>query len=79
MSAKQPRLTWGGKVILTVGHAASRYGMTEPAIRQAIRRLPLAPIEPPPIDRRTPTWYQADLDKAMKARPGTGANLRGHK
>lgn len=92
MSAKQPRLTWGGRVILTVGHAAARYGMSEAATRQAIGRIRFAPtgnrpvrfdalppIEPPPIDQRTPCWFQRDLDKAMRARPGTGANLKGHK
>lgn len=77
---RENRLTWGGKVILTLSHAAARYKLSSvDAARKAIKRAELQPIIPPPIDERTPTWYQADLDKVMKARPGTGANLRGHK
>lgn len=82
MPAREPRLTWGGKVILTIPHAAARHRMTVEAMRKAIKRAEaagqIAAIAPPPIDERTPTYYQAELDRLMKTRPGTGANLRGH-
>jgi hypothetical protein len=69
MPTRTPRLTWGGRVILTLGHAATRYRQTKDAVRMAITRAEragqLARIDPPPIDERTPTWYQSDLDPIL--------------
>lgn len=70
MTSRQPRLTWGGKVILTLAHAAARYGKTIDATRMALKRAGAEPIDPPPIDERTPTWYQSDLDKLMRPKVG---------
>lgn len=71
-------LTYGGRRILTVAQAAARYGLTVNAMHKALARLPdVRPVEPPPVDARTPVYYLADLDKAMPKRPGRGANLRG--
>lgn len=79
---REPRLTWGGKVILTIPHAAARYRMTVDACRKAIKRAEAAgqitAVAPAPIDERTPTYYQTELDRLMRSRPGPGANLRGH-
>ena len=75
-------LRWHGKPILTVALAALRYGIDQAAMRAALRRPPikeLEPIDPPPIDARTPVWYQKDFDRAWAQRPGKGANLRGHR
>lgn len=79
MTAREKRLTWGGKVILTLSHAAARYGKTIDSTRMALKRAELQPISPPPIDERTPTWYQSDLDAAMRHRPGKGAPGRARK
>jgi hypothetical protein len=82
MPTREPRLTWGGKVILTIPHAAARHRMSVDAMRKAIKRAEqaglIAAITPPPIDERTPTYYQTALDKVISERVGTGANLRGH-
>lgn len=75
-------LRWHSKPILTIPLAAERYGVDPATIRAALRRSTLKdlpPIEPPPIDQRTPVWYQRDFDHAWAQRPGKGANLRGHK
>lgn len=69
---REPRLTWGGKVILTLSHAATRYKLSVDGVRMAFKRAELQPIEPPPIDERTPTFYQTAADKVMSHRPGTG-------
>lgn len=78
---KNSLLLWRGKPILTVTLAAERYEVEPDAMRKALRRPPLRdvePIDPPPLDARTPAWWQADLDAAWDLRPGRGANLRGH-
>ncbi len=58
-------LTWHGRPVLTVALAAWRHGVDQAAMRQALRRPPmrdLPPIEPTPIDARTPTWWQDEFD-----------------
>ena len=70
---------WGGRRILTIPHAAARYGITINAMTKALTRLGLPPIDPPPIDKRTPLYYATELDAAMRTRPGKGANLRGRR
>lgn len=69
-------LTFNGRMIATVPQLADRHGLTVEAMRQALRRLSVAPVEPAPIDARTPVYFVTEVDRAMKARPGKGANLR---
>lgn len=78
-------LTWQGRPILTVPLAAARYGVGTSAVRMAVARglttkdgTAVEPINPPPIDDRTPAWWQDQLDEAWGKRVGRGANLRGH-
>jgi ribosomal protein S25 len=73
------RITYDGKLAVTVAQAAERYGLELPAMRKALQRLAhervISPL-PEGIDSRTPLYLATELDKAMKARPGKGANLR---
>lgn len=71
-------LTWHGKPILTIALAAARYGVGHVAVRMGVARLGVAPVDPPPIDARTPAYWQAEFDEAWDNRVGRGANLRGH-
>lgn len=83
-------LRLGNRIILTIGRAVDRYrelygvrnrkqmqttiarlGVREVLVEDATGEL--APV----IDARTPVYYQSDLDKALRERPGRGANLRG--
>lgn len=69
------KITYDGRLALTIGQAADRYGLTADAMKKALRRLPVEAL-PEPLDARTPLYLATDLDAAMKARPGRGANLR---
>jgi len=69
------RITYEGKLVLTTTQAAARYGMTVPTMRKTLSRLALDQV-PDELDGRTPLYYAAELDGAMKARPGKGANFR---
>lgn len=70
------RITYDGKRVLTTAQAAQRYGLTAASMRSAIMRLGLEAM-PEALDGRTPLYSAADLEAAMKSRPGRGANLRG--
>ena len=70
------RITYDGKHVLTTAQAASRYGLTPSGMRATLTRLDVEPI-PEALDGRTPLYLATELDKAMAARPGKGANLRG--
>lgn len=67
-----------GKPALTVEMAAARYGLTLGSMSAAITRLGDSIRPAAPLDGRKQLYYVAALDKAMKGRPGKGANLRGH-
>lgn len=69
------RITYDGKLALTTAQAAQRYGLELAAMRKALSRMDLSPL-PEPLDARTPLYAAAELDRAMKSRPGKGANLR---
>lgn len=71
-------LAWHGRPILTIPLAATRYGVGTAAVRMAVKREHVQEISPPPIDDRTPTFWQDQLDEAWDLRVGRGANLRGH-
>lgn len=69
------RITYDGKLVLTTAQAAARYGLELATMRKALSRLTVQPM-PESLDARTPLYPATDLDRAMKARPGKGANLR---
>jgi hypothetical protein len=69
------RITYDGKLVLTTAQAAQRYGVTLPTMRKTLSRLALDQV-PDELDGRTPLYFAADLDQAMKTRPGKGANFR---
>lgn len=69
------RITYDGKLALTTAQAAARYGLSLAGMRTALHRLNF-PALPEALDRRTPLYAAAELDQAMKARQGKGANLR---
>jgi hypothetical protein len=77
------RITVDGKLALTVEQAAVRYGFTDSAMRTVLTRLRQAgngaAIPVATLDGRKPLYAAVPLDRAMKNRPGRGANLRGHK
>jgi hypothetical protein len=70
------RITYDGKLALTTAQAARRYGLGPSSMRTTLIRLRIEPL-PEPLDGRTPLYLATELDEAMKARPGKGANLRG--
>lgn len=70
------RITIDGKVALTVEQAAERYGMLASSVRVAISREGLEPDGE--LDGKKKLYLQSRLDAILKARPGRGANLRGH-
>lgn len=76
------RITVNGKLALTLRQAAERYGIPQSGLRRDLSRETGAPrpIEPPPIDERTPVYYFQEIDKFVKReRPGKGAPGRPRK
>lgn len=73
------RITYNGRLVLTTAQAALRYGLTEGSMRAVISRMENPPVVPEALDGRTPLYLATELDAAMKARPGTGAHLRGRR
>lgn len=72
------RITVDGKLALTVEQAALRYGLARSSMRSVLVRLN-PPVEPvAELDGRKKLYPATPLDRAMKARPGKGVNLRGH-
>jgi hypothetical protein len=65
------RITYDGRLVLTTAQAAQRYALTPVSMRKALSRLALDPL-PESLDGRTPLYPAAELDRAMKARPGRG-------
>jgi hypothetical protein len=73
VTEKPKQLTYGGKRIATVPQLAARYGITKNAMHKTLD-APGAPepIDPPPVDARTPTRYVTEVDIYMGHRPGKG-------
>lgn len=72
------RITYDGKLAVTTAQAAARLGLSPVTVRTEILRLGIEPL-PEGIDARTPLYLWSSLKAAMDARPGKGANLRGHR
>lgn len=70
------RITYDGKLALTISQAARRYDVDPVTMRQILGRLDAVRELPERLDARTPLYLASELDPAMKARPGRGANLR---
>ena len=68
------RITVDGRLALTVEQAAQRYRLTPASMRSALARLRMAAAAE--LDGRKQLYLARELDAAMKARPGKGANLR---
>ena len=66
------RITVDGKLALTVEQAAARYGLHLSSMRAALTRLGGAITPVADLDGRKKVYLAADLDRAMKARPGRG-------
>lgn len=65
-----------GEVALTTRQLAAQLGIGLTSTRSAINRLGLQPVAH--LDQRTPLYAAAAARKALRERPGRGANLRGH-
>lgn len=70
------RITVDGKQALTTRQLAEEFHLDPASVRSAIKRLGLEPVAH--LDERTPLYAAAPARKAMRERPGRGANLRGH-
>lgn len=75
MSHMTIRITYDRKLVLTIGQAAKRYGLNPVAMRKALSRIGVSPL-PEPLDARTPLYLAAELDRAMRTRPGRGRRAR---
>jgi hypothetical protein len=65
---------YGRRQIATVPQLAERYKLTKNAMHKALNSPDApGPIDPPPVDERTPTRYVKDVDTYMGHRPGKGA------
>jgi hypothetical protein len=80
------RITYNRKPATTVALAAAKHGMTVKHMATTLDRCGVEPLphatepgQPARLDGRTLLYSSADIDKAVAARPGRGANLRGHK
>lgn len=74
MTEPEIRITADGRLALTTAQAAVRYGRTLANMRTLLSRLRVEPVAH--LDSRTPLYAAVPLDKAIKAMPGKGANLR---
>jgi hypothetical protein len=72
--ASRIRITVDGKLAMTTRQAAEEFGLELSSVRSAVTRLGLEPVDH--LDERTPLYAAVELRKAMRARPGKGANLR---
>jgi hypothetical protein len=72
------RILYDDELAVTTAQFAARYGLTIATAGRTLLRLGVDPL-PEQLDGRTKLYLAAPLDEAMQARPGRGANLRGHK
>jgi hypothetical protein len=77
MATPQVRILVDGKLALTTAQAAQRHGRTVAGMRSLLSRARLDPVAY--LDTRTPLYGAVALDKAVRAMPGRGMNLRGHR
>ncbi|HET8640560.1 MAG TPA: hypothetical protein VFM37_01415 [Pseudonocardiaceae bacterium] len=63
-----------GRLALTTAMLAAEFGLSPQAIRMAIMRLGIEPVDE--IDARTPLYPAVATRAKLRARPGRGANLR---
>lgn len=77
MAGQTIRILYDGKLALTTAQFAERHGLTMETARKTLSRLGVDPL-PDQLDGRTKLWPATPTDRAMKARPGKGANLKGH-
>lgn len=70
------RITVDGKQALTTRQLAEEFSLDSASVRSAIKRLGLEPAAH--LDERTPLYAAVAARKALRARPGRGANLRSH-
>ncbi len=70
------RITVDGRLALTTAQAATRHDRTRAVMRMLLSRCGVEPVAH--LDDRTPLYSAVALDRAIKALPGRGANLRGH-
>lgn len=70
------RILHDGKPAVTTAQFAALYGLSMDTARKTLSRLGVAPL-PEMLDGRTKLYPAGPVAKAMKARPGRGANLRG--
>lgn len=80
------RITYGRKAATTVALAAAEHGMSVKhmvitLVRLGVVPLPRAddPTQPARLDGRTLLYDRQEIARRLAARPGRGANLRGHK
>jgi hypothetical protein len=63
------RISWNNRPALNARMAVERYGqmygLRERAVRSAVARSGVPPIEPPPLSAKIPLYDLAALDKAM--------------
>jgi hypothetical protein len=72
------RILYDGKLAVTTAQFATRHDLSMDTARKTLSRLGVEPL-PEALDGRTKLYPATPLDKAMKARPGRGANLRGRR
>jgi hypothetical protein len=68
------RITVDGRVAVTTEQAAAKHSLAVSTVRSIIARAPLGPIAK--LDGRKNLYLSSEIDAAIKARPGRGANLR---
>lgn len=59
---------------ITTTQAAQQHGLTTAGLRAIISQNGIEPVAH--LDARTPLYDAAELDRALKARPGRGAHWR---
>lgn len=79
------RITYGRKLATTVALAAAEHGMSVKHMATTLDRLGVAPLpsaadpeRPARLDGRTLLYDRKEIAARLAARPGRGANLRGH-
>lgn len=79
------RITYGHREATTVALAAAEHGLSVKHMAITLARLGVAPLpraddptQPARLAGRTLLYPAAEIRKRLKARPGRGANLRGH-
>lgn len=72
MDTPDIRITVNGQPAYTIEQAAHAHGMKPSSMRAAITRAAGAIREAAKLDGRKPLYLAADLDHALRRRPGRG-------